>query len=175
LKLNPVRQVVFAGVFIGMGVLLPMAFHAFGLGRTFLPMHIPVLVAGLLCGPVCGLMTGLVTPLLSSVLTGMPPMAPMPTAQMMVFELGAYGLLAGVLSQTARLEIIPSLIGAMIGGRLVYGALGALVLPLLGFNQIPLLYPVTAGLVTGIPGVLLQLVVVPPAVRLLQNALKNRN
>lgn len=167
-----VRSVTFAGLFIALGILIPMLFHAFGLGRVFLPMHLPVFVAGLAYGPGCGLLTGALTPVLSAVLTGMPPLAPMPVAQMMVFELGVYGLVAGLLSHRLRLGVIISLLGAMLGGRLVYGLLGAFVLPLLGFSGIPVLFPLTAGLLSSIPGVVLQLVVVPVAVRLITRATK---
>lgn len=42
------------------------------LGSTFLPMHIPVFLAGFLGGPVAGLVTGAVSPLLSFAISGMP-------------------------------------------------------------------------------------------------------
>mgnify|MGYP000878502134 CR=1 FL=1 len=57
------RKVVLSGLFIAFGVLLPMIFHQFNMGGpAFLPMHIPVLIAGLFLGPTAGLLVGLVTP-----------------------------------------------------------------------------------------------------------------
>jgi len=162
-----IRLVTVCGLFISAGILIPMVFHAFGLGKVFLPMHIPVLIAGILYGPEYGLITGLITPGLSAVLTGMPPLMP-PTAQAMTFELAAYGVLSGLLTHRVGLGVVPSLVGAMIGGRLVYGMLGASLLPLLGFQSVPVLYPLTAGLVSSLPGVALQLVVVPTVVALLR-------
>jgi len=158
-----IRQLIWGALFLALALLLPMAFHAVGLGRVFLPMHIPVLMAGFLAGPSVGLMVGMTSPILSAVLTGMPPLMP-PTAQVMLFELGVYGFAAGLLHHRLHLGIFPSLVLAMLGGRIVYGLLGWLVLPLLGLPGIPLLYPLTVGLTTSLPGILLQLVVVPSVV-----------
>ncbi|MEW6082784.1 MAG: ECF transporter S component [Bacillota bacterium] len=158
-----IRQLIWGALFVALALFLPMAFHAVGLGRIFLPMHIPVLMAGLLAGPSVGLTVGITSPILSAILTGMPPLMP-PTAQVMLFELGVYGLAAGLLHHRLHLGILPSLILAILGGRLIYGVLGWLVLPLLGLPGIPLLYPLTVGLTTSLPGVLLQLVVVPSVV-----------
>lgn len=161
------RRVARGALFVAMGILLPVAFHAVGMGKVFLPMHIPVLLAGFFCGPAVGMLVGMVTPLLSALLTGMPPLAP-PVAQTMVLELGCYGLLTGLLYEKLRLGVYPSLLGAMVAGRLVYGLLGYLVLPLLGLKQIPLLAPLAYAVGESLPGVLLQMAVVPPLVSLME-------
>lgn len=155
-----VRKITWGALFIAIGILLPIVFHAVGLGKVFLPMHIPVLLSGFFCGPLVGMLVGLITPPLSAVLTGMPPLVP-PVAQMMVFELGIYGLFTGLLYQRIRLGVYPSLVISMVAGRLVYGFLGYLVLPLFGFKPVPLLYPLTYGLITGLPGILTQLALIP--------------
>jgi len=152
---------------IAVGLVLPILFHAVGLGKVFLPMHIPVLLAGFFCGPATALVVGGLTPLLSALLTGMPPLMP-PTAQIMVFELAAYALLVSVLFDRLGWGVYPSLIGAMVGGRLVYGLIGYLFLPLFGLQQVPLLYPLTYGVVTGLPGLVLQLAFVPAVVCLVR-------
>ena len=80
---------------VALGVVLPVAFHSIpNAGSVLRPMHIPVRLCGLVCGPVYGLLSGILTPLLSSMITGMPPMAYLPS---MLCELAAYGLAAGVL------------------------------------------------------------------------------
>lgn len=148
------RQLTRGATLLALALVIPFAFHAIGgsgLGKILLPMHLPVLIAGFLCGPIAGLFVGILAPLLSSIFTGMSPMMP-PVAQMMVFELGLYGFLTGVLSRT-RLGVYPTLIMAMAGGRLLYGFLGFFILPLFGLNQVPLFYPLTYGLVTGLPGI----------------------
>ena len=48
MKNKNLTQIATAGLFIAFGIVLPMMFHAIGLGSTFLPMHIPVLLSGFL-------------------------------------------------------------------------------------------------------------------------------
>ncbi len=80
---------------LALGVVLPIVFHMIPLGgRIFSPMHIPAFLAGLLMGPLSGLVVGIGSPVLSGLLTGRPTffyMIPM------LFELGTYGLVAGLL------------------------------------------------------------------------------
>lgn len=161
------RDLTRGALFVALGILLPIAFHAVGLGKVFLPMHIPVLLAGFFCGPSVGLLVGMITPLLSGLLTGMPPFVP-PVAQAMVFELGVYGLFTGWLYGRWRLGVYPSLLVAMVAGRLVYGFLGYLILPLFGLKRIPLLAPLTLAFGESLPGVVLQLVLVPLVVSLVE-------
>ncbi|HCD41112.1 MAG: ECF transporter S component [Bacillota bacterium] len=164
------RKLILGGLFVALGIVLPMAFHSVGAGPVFLPMHIPVLLAGCITGPAVGVLVGAVTPILSSLLTGMPSLMP-PVAQMMVVELAIYGLLSGLTYKTWKLHIVVSLIIAMFGGRIIYGILRAFVLPLYGFSPIPVFYPITAGLVAGLPGIVIQLVLIPPVVIFLERQL----
>ena len=61
------KPLILTALFIALGVVLPMAFHAVPNGGTlFSPMHIPVLMCGLLAGPLYCLCCGILTPLLSS-------------------------------------------------------------------------------------------------------------
>jgi predicted membrane protein len=157
------RQLVLTALLIALGLILPMLFHAVGLGKAFLPMHLPALLAGFILGPVSGLCVGLVTPLLSSLLTGIPPISP-PIAFLMMAELGIYGLAGGLMYRKWRLGVYPSLLVAIASGRLIYGLLGSSLMPLLGFRPIPVFYLFTAGLLEAIPGIVLQLIIVPIAV-----------
>lgn len=161
------RNLSRGALFVALGILLPIAFHVVGMGKVFLPMHIPVLLAGFFCGPMVGMLVGMITPLLSAVLTGMPPLMP-PVAQGMVFELGLYGLLTGFLYERLRLGVYPSLLLAMAAGRVVYGFLGYLILPLFGLNQVPLLAPVLLAVGESLPGVALQLVLIPLVVGVIE-------
>ena len=128
-------------------------------------MHLPVLLAGFFCGPSTGLLVGMVTPLASALLTGMPTLMP-PVAQAMVFELGIYGAATGLLYGRWGPGGYPSLLLAMAAGRLVYGMLGYLVLPLFGLERVPLLAPLALAVGQSLPGVVLQLVLVPLVVSL---------
>ncbi len=160
--MNSTQKLTFTALFIALGLLLPMAFHMVGgsmTGKLFLPMHIPVLLAGFLVGPAAGAVVGLITPGLSSVLTGMPPMVPM--VPLMTVELFIYGLLAGLTYRFFEQSLLPSLLISMAGGRVVYGILGAFVLPLFGLQKVPLWAPITAGVLSSWPGIAVQLVVIP--------------
>lgn len=165
-----IRRIVIGGFFVAIGVVLPLAFHTFNVGQVFLPMHIPVLLSGYFVGPVIGAIVGFITPLLSSVLTGMPPFMP-PIAQGMLAELACYGFFTGLLYRHMKLNSIITLIFAMILGRLVYGIVGAFLLPIFGFEGISPLYPITAGLITGIPGIILQLIIIPPIIYFIERNL----
>jgi len=162
------HKITGCALFLALGIVLPMFFHMFGLGKVFLPMHIPVFLAGLLLGSKEGLLIGTLTPILSSLLTGMPPMMP-PIAQLMFFELGTYGYISGKI-RSMGINIYGSIIAAMIAGRAIAGIAGWGLLPLFGLPRFPLFLPFTTSLVSGIPGLMLQLLVLPPLVVALERA-----
>lgn len=161
------RRLCAAALLLAIGLLLPQVFHMVGgraAGSVFSPMHLPVLVCGLLLGPFWGCGVGLLTPLLSSLLMSMPPMALMP---FMVCELAVYGLTTGLLSK--RLPLYPALIAAQIAGRAAYALALFVGGTLLG---VPCAAPasVLTSVVTGLPGIVLQLVLVPLVVTLVRRA-----
>lgn len=168
---SELRNLTWGALFVALGIIFPMVFHSIGAGPVFLPMHIPILLAGFLVGPTVGCIVGLVTPLLSALLTGMPPLMP-PKAQMMTVELASYGLLAGILYRVLRQNLVLSLLIAMVAGRIVYGLLGAYLLPMFGFKPISAFYPITGGILASLPGIVIQLVFVPSIVWLVERRLK---
>ncbi len=131
---------------LALGVVLPIVFHMIPLGgRIFSPMHIPAFLAGLLLGPVSGLIVGLGSPVLSGLLTGRPTVFYMIP---MLFELGTYGLVAGLLrpwfarlmqpAGTRGIGYAPTLlalIGAMVVGRVVWFVAVVWLAPLFGINS----------------------------------------
>lgn len=154
------RFITHVALFLSLAVLLPIGFHAFGLGgRLFLPMHIPVLLAGLLVGPYCGLLVGLLAPSLSFMLTGMPPTYAVP---LMSLELPMYGWVAGMAYYRLNLNIYVALIAAMIVGRLMFG-LGLLILGTL--MELPytaaVFFSSGGAIVTGLPGIAVQIIIIP--------------
>lgn len=164
------KNMVLTGILIALGIVLPLAFHAIpNAGSIFLPMHLPVLFCGLVCGWSYGLLAGIATPLLSSILTGMPPAPILPG---MLVELAVYGLVAGLLirfvksrSQTATVFI--ALIGAMLAGRVLAGLVNALIFNLGTYSlQIWL----SAFFITALPGIALQLVLIPALIFALRKA-----
>ncbi|WP_371366764.1 hypothetical protein SRRS_10000 [Sporomusa rhizae] len=160
------RKLINIAVLIAFGIILPVAFHfCGGAGSIFLPMHIPVLIAGLLLGMKGGLAVGVLTPLISSLTTGMPPLMPM--LPVMAAELGTYGAVTGYLYRQQRLPLIWSLLGAMAVGRLVAGLTVAGMVAILGVNLKPLLF-VIGAITTGLPGIVIQMLFVPLLVKRLE-------
>ena len=165
-KQSSTRKLVIAGMMLALGLILPYATaHGFGVqGNVLLPMHIPVLLCGFICGPMYGALCGLVLPVLNSLLTGMPAMYPM--ALIMTCELTAYGLVSGLLNKVFGKSgkiytMYPTLIIAMIAGRLVYGFVAWL---LLFTGAAAGKFSVIGAVVTGIPGIVIQLVLIPVVV-----------
>lgn len=158
--LSKINQLTHIALFLALAVLLPIGFHAFGIGgRVFLPMHIPVLLAGFLAGPIAGLAVGLLAPFLSSLLTGMPPTVMVPV---MSLELPIYGLIAGLTFYRMKMNIYISLITAMILGRLMFG-LGLFLLGL--FIELPYtasaFFATGGAMLTGLPGIIVQIILIP--------------
>lgn len=164
------KKLVITALCIALGVVLPFAFHSIpNAGSVMLPMHIPVLLSGLLCGPLYGLAAGLLTPLLSSLITGMPQVAYLPS---MLCELAVYGLVAGLLihfikTKSSIANIYIALIGAMLCGRLVYGLLNAVIFRA---GEYSMVVWITSAFVTSLPGIIIQLVVIPLIVIALRKA-----
>lgn len=156
------KPLIIAGLLIALGVLLPMTVHITGVGGTvLLPMHIPVLFAGVILGPGLAALVGMITPVLSHLLTGMPPLSPIPILPLMVVELAVYGWAMASLCQKLRLNIWVALIGAMLAGRVALGLAAAVIAPLFNVQLNPILY-VKGAIATGLPGILLQLIIIPP-------------
>lgn len=166
-----VKQLVTAGVCLALALLLPMVTGQIPrIGNMLLPMHLPVLICGFAAGPVYGLLVGLIAPILRSLLFGMPPL--MPTAVAMTFELAAYGFLTGLLYR--RLPAKPvytyaALIGAMLGGRVVWGIAAFILYSILG-NPFTLQMFFASAFATAVPGIVLQLLIIPPIVLALKKA-----
>ncbi len=164
------KQLVIGALCVALGVVLPQAFHMIpNAGSVFLPMHIPVLICGLVCGWQYGLLAGLLTPALSSMLTGMPPAAILPG---MVCELGTYGLVTGLLircvpGRNRIVRLYGSLVCAMIAGRVVSGVLNALIFRA---GEYGMQMWLTASFVTALPGIVIQLLLIPGLIVALEKA-----
>lgn len=162
LKTNSQRITV-CGMLIAVGILLPFfSAHGMGIkGTVLLPMHIPVFLIGFLCGPMYGGLCGLIIPVLNSVLTGMP--AFYPTLPCMSGELAIYGAVSGLLYEKTMLGrmkfgIYPAMLLSMVCGRLIYGAVFRMLM-LANSDLQP--YSILASVTVGIPGIIVQLLLVP--------------
>lgn len=171
-KLSVKAQAIGAIVAIISAVALPQIVHVIGavsgmgtaLGETFLPMHLPIILAGLLAGPYAAGIAGLFSPLVSFALTGMPTSVMLP---FMMIELCVYGISAGLL-RNVKLPTIAKVLITQIAGRAVragaimfgFYALGTAVKPAIILASIP----------AGLFGIILQLIIIPLAVYRLKEA-----
>lgn len=166
------RKLTFGALCLALSLLLPQAFHLLGMqqaGQLFLPMHIPVLIGGMVLGWQYGALLGILSPLLSFVLTGMPGAE---RVMFMVMELMSYGAISGLMYQNLHIKDVAfggyiSLITAMIVGRIVYGLTLTLAAVLFGMN-LGGFAAVWAALVTGVPGIVIQLIFLPALVRIVE-------
>lgn len=160
------KKLLYAAVCAALGLVLPIAFHLFGgTGPVFLPMHLPVLLCGFAAGPLSGAIVGLLVPLLSSISTGMPPLYP--TGVIMMLELCTYGLTAGLFFK--RFGTLLSLVLAMLAGRAVSGLASAILYGVMG-KAFGLTAFLTGAFVTGLPGIAVQLLVLPLIVTALRRS-----
>ncbi|MBZ2175115.1 ECF transporter S component [Schnuerera sp. xch1] len=153
------RDLVTSGVLLGISIVISTAIHMSGIdGSIFLPMHIPVMIAGFLLGPSLGLIVGFLSPLLNHALTGMPPI---PVLWIMLVELSIYGLISGYLYKRLNMNLIFSLIISMIIGRM--GAALTILLLGQGFGlpMPPLDIYVYGMTLTAIPGIIIQIILIP--------------
>ena len=168
---SPARRIVLAALFLALAFVLPMVTgHVPQVGTMLCPMHFPILLCGFVLGGPWGLAVGFVAPLLRSVLFGMPPMFPI--AVSMAFELAAYGLVSGVLWHKVK-HTVPmmyaSLVTAMVAGRLVWGAVRFVLAGLTG-SSFPFSAFLSGALLTAVPGIVAQLVLIPLTLIALQKA-----
>lgn len=168
--MTKIKKTVYAALCIALGVVLPIAFHSIpNAGSIFLPMHIPILLCGLICGWEYGLLCGAITPILSSLITGMPPMAYVPS---MAIELAVYGFVAGLLiniikNKKTGVNIYISLILAMLAGRLAGGIVKAFIF---SSGSYSMQIWITSSFITSAPGIIIQLILIPILVLALKKA-----
>lgn len=160
MKLSYAKRVVYTALCTALCVVLPMAFHAIqNAGTVFLPMHIPVLLCGLMCGWPFGFICGVLGPLLSSLLTGMPPAAMLPA---MMVECAMYGCVTGlgmkyIHTGKSLPDLYISMVTAMVTGRVLSGLAKSLIF---SPGTAPFAW-VTTSLVAGLPGIVIQLILIP--------------
>ena len=162
------KNLAYFAVLLALAVVLPYAVHiavAQG-GKVLLPMHIPVQLAGFLISPLAGLLIGLIAPPLNFLLGGMPPF---PVFIPMMFELGAMGFLCGLLGK--KMNPLWALLIAIFISKF-FLAFGWWFLTVVGV-KIPIYKSAILGasfmaVVTGFPGIALQILIVPSLVLILR-------
>lgn len=163
---NKVLKIALSAFFLALGIIIPKLFHLFQIpGTIFLPMHIPVLLAGFCLGKKYGLIVGALTPLLSFFISSTPPF--IPVGLPMMFELAAYGFLAGFFYRGK--QIIFPLFLALLGGRIVLALANFILFFILG-NPYTFSIFFASAFITPFPGIIIQIILVPLIVLSLQHS-----
>ena len=163
-KMSNVKKSIITAVCIALCYVIPLMFHGIqNAGNIFCPMHIPVFICGLICGWQYGLLCGIAGPALSSALSGMPPVAVLPS---MMVELAAYGTAAGLMMKLVRTkstyaDLYISLIVAIVCGRVLAGLAQALIFARGSYSMSAW---IAGSVVTSWPGTVIQLVFIPTIV-----------
>ena len=139
-------------------------------GRMLSPLHIPAMLAGFILPLPWAVSLAFIIPIVRSLIFSMPPMVPM--AVTMAFELATYALVIGLIYKRpakSYFSILIALIPAMVIGRIVYALVFFIVMSLTAgtFN---LSVVITGLTVEGLPGVIVQLLIVPPIVFAVEKA-----
>lgn len=163
MKRNAIKHLALSAMFLALGMVLPFLTGQIQLiGNMLLPMHIPVLLCGLVCGWQYGAAVGAALPILRSVIFGMPMFYP--SALAMAFELAAYGFFIGWFYGRSKWKCIRSLsrslIFAMLSGRVVWGVVMTVLMGVRG-NAFTLGAFWTGAFVNAVPGIILQLILIP--------------
>ena len=158
------RDTLLGGLLIALALVLPVLFHALNLGSAFLPMFLPIIVAGYLLALPVALAVGVLAPLISALLTGMPPFFP-PIALIMMVEGLVLAGIPALLYQKYRWNLYVALLITLSVDRLV--SLGLVIL-VSKWLDVPEGAMGVSLILRGIPGVILIFMALPPLVRLLE-------
>ncbi len=158
------QKITYSALFTALGLILPFFTGQLQqFGNMLLPMHLPVFLCGLICGWKYGFSVGLILPIFRSMLFGgKPPMYPV--AICMAFELSCYGFVAGFLYEKRPWKCLKSLyislICAMVVGRIVWGVVRWILFGMFG-TAFSWEFFVAESITNAIPGIILQLIVIP--------------
>ena len=155
------REAAFVLLTVALAVLLPQILHGAGillgvggkLGQMLLPMYLPVLLLALYRGAVPAAVAGLLSPLVSFALTAMPQQTLLPY---ITLELIATGLFAGVIFKAKPPAVLRVLLVQLAAKAVRLIAFGVALYAANGTLQASALF---AGVVTSVPGVVIQLLV----------------
>lgn len=170
LRSNNLRKLTYSALFTAIALVLPFLTGQIPeIGSMLCPMHIPTLLCGFICGWPWGLAVGVISPLLRSITFGMPPML---VAIAMAVEMGVYGAVSGILYKLLprkKWSIYAALLCAMILGRLAWGG-AQLVITGLQQTEFNISIFLAGAVTSALPGIILQLVLIPIIVMVLEKA-----
>ncbi len=172
MKRPDTKSLTLAALFFAMGIVLPFFTGQIpAIGSMLLPMHFPVFLCALICGWQYGVPVAVILPLLRSFVFGVPVLYPMAIA--VAAEMATYALVAGILYAHLKRHTVGRLYGcllaAMVIGRMVRAAVQMGLLHAVGISMtFPALF--SAMVVTALPGIVLQLTLIPMTMLLLKRS-----
>ena len=171
-KNDEIKKLILSAIFLAIGFVLPMFFGQIpAIGQVLLPMHIPVFLCGIICDWKYGAIIGFILPLIRSLIFSVPVLYP--TAIAVAFEMAVYGLISGLVykffTKKTLLSIYVALIFAMVIGRIIRFIAES---TLLGFQGKTLVLKAFFAnvIISGIPGIMLHLVLIPLVITTLKKA-----
>lgn len=168
---NKILKLALAALFLALAYVMPFFTGQIPeIGSMLCPMHIPILLCGFICGPFWGLAVGFAAPIFRSLTLGMPPI--FPVAVCMAFELAAYGAFSGFMHKLLPKKkpfVYCSLLAAMALGRLVWGA-AMFVCVGIGGGSFTFAAFLAGAFTNAIPGIIVQIVLIPILVILLDDS-----
>ena len=166
---NTLLKMILSALFLALAYVMPFLTGQIPkFGSMLCPMHIPVLLCGFICGWPWGLAVGFIAPLFRSLTLGMPPL--FPVAICMAFELATYGAIAGLMRKyfpNKKPFIYVSLLIAMVVGRLVWGITMFVCTSVFG-KSFTFSAFLAGAVINAVPGIIIQIVLIPVIVMILE-------
>ncbi len=162
------REVYIAGLFIALAFILPIGFHAVGLGAMFTPMLLPLLFIGFVVHIKIAVLAAVIAPSLSCFLTGMPPIYP-PIIIVVIAEALSLVSVSSILTHKFNCNLYLTLLSSIILGKITAIVVSIIIANI--FNISKLVTGISLVVYT-LPGVALQLIVVPVVYNLIKSRMK---
>lgn len=155
---------VVSAALVALGIVVPLGFHAVGLGSRFMPMILVMMLNGFLLPLGWAALTGAIVPVASCLLTGMPPLYP-PFFLTMSAELALASVVVSLVFSRTAPRIWPALLSGIALDRVI-----SIILTyyLAGWFSLPPRLFTFAHFAQSLPGIALQLTVVPLVLRAIQ-------
>ena len=176
MRKDVLHKMVLAALFLALAYVMPyLTLQIPQIGQMLCPLHIPVIICGFICGWKWGLTIGFIAPLLRSLTISMPPLYP--NAIAMAFELATYGSIAGLIYQLLpkkKVFIYVSLLIAMVAGRIIWGSA---MFTLLGIKGDSFTFSsfITGAIINSIPGIIIQIILIPLIIMLIKDKRINKS
>lgn len=167
-KYDSLIKTIIAAMCLALAMVLPLLTGQIPeVGNMLCPMHLPVLLCGFLCGPWYGAAVGVIAPVLRFFVFGAPAL--WPRGVIMCLELFTYGFVAGMMYRVfpkKKPYIYVSLVIAQIAGRIVWALAHTAIYLVDDAHKFGWLILAKDGFLDAWPGIVLQILVIPPVVML---------